>query len=75
MATKQQLPDGDVSKLDQQFQKWWIHATSLFCCVFRMLWSVNGWSWSDEFPNLSSRSSTVARGHCGGQGISEAKRS
>ncbi|QHO47535.1 Dolichol-phosphate mannosyltransferase-like protein [Arachis hypogaea] len=25
MATKQQLPDGDVSKLDQQFQRWWIH--------------------------------------------------
>jgi len=37
-------------------------ATYIFCCVFRMLRSINGWCWSDEFPNLSSRSSVVAEG-------------
>jgi len=35
-------------------------ATYIFCCVFRMLRSINGWSWSDEFSNLSSRSSITS---------------
>ncbi|OMO95900.1 hypothetical protein COLO4_15619 [Corchorus olitorius] len=38
-----------------------------------MLWSINGWSWSDEIPDLPPRSSATAAGYCRGQGISEAK--
>lgn len=37
-------------------------ATHLFRCDPRMLWPVNGWSWSYAVSNLSSRSTVVAAG-------------
>lgn len=31
-------------------------------CVIGMLWSINGWSWSDAIPNLPTRGSALAAG-------------
>ncbi|KAK2414071.1 dolichol-phosphate mannose synthase subunit [Trifolium repens] len=42
--------------------KSYLVASNLFCRIFRMLWSIDGWSWSDEFSYLSSRSPLVAKG-------------
>ncbi|GMN50279.1 hypothetical protein TIFTF001_019441 [Ficus carica] len=39
-------------------------ATDLSRGVAWMLWSIDGWSWSHALPNLSSRSCTLAAGHC-----------
>ncbi|CAL5424924.1 unnamed protein product [Camellia sinensis] len=35
-------------------------ATLVLDCVTRMLWPINGWSWSDAISNLPTRGSTVA---------------
>ena len=37
-------------------------ATFVLHCVIRMLWSINGWSWSDAIPNLPPRGCVVAAG-------------
>ncbi|KAL6967995.1 hypothetical protein U1Q18_033798 [Sarracenia purpurea var. burkii] len=49
-------------------------ATLVLHCVIRVLWPIDGWSWSDAISNLSTRGSAVAPGHSRGQGIPRAKR-
>ncbi|PHT99269.1 hypothetical protein BC332_31876 [Capsicum chinense] len=39
-----------------------VAVASLPHCVPRLLWSVNGWRWSDEFSYMSSRGSLLTAG-------------
>jgi hypothetical protein len=39
-----------------------IPASHLFRYITGMLWSIDGWSWLDEFSNLPSRSTAITTG-------------